>query len=179
MRWKKLVVMFVEATTQLSGVPLSMATVHDLLYAILKAGNGKDAILKAGNGKDSICTCRYEYRWADGVQIKKPIEVSAPKYVEYLMEWIEVQLDDESIFPQKLGTPFPANFKDVVKTIFKRLFRVYAHIYHSHFQKIVSLKEEAHLNTCFKHFILFTYEFGLIDKKEIAPLQELIESIVL
>ena len=138
--------------------------------------------------------CRYEYRWADGVQIKKPIEVSAPKYVEYLMDWIEGQLDDESIFPQKLGmllilvdlwctlilllthdvgaiknaiwsgvrfpfcqgTPFPPNFKEVVKTIFKRLFRVYAHIYHSHFQKIVSLKEEAHLNTCFKHFILFT-----------------------
>lgn len=150
---------------------------------------------------------RYEYRWADGVQIKKPIEVSAPKYVEYLMDWIESQLDDESIFPQRLGknelwfysynlftsfikprlncqaydvfacfrliitcslpsriifyfrslgAPFPANFKEVVKTIFKRLFRVYAHIYHSHFQKIVSLKEEAHLNTCFKHFILFT-----------------------
>lgn len=47
--------------------------------------------------------CRYEYRWADGVQIKKPIEVSAPKYVDYLMDWIETQLDDESIFPQKLG----------------------------------------------------------------------------
>lgn len=184
------------------------------------------------------------------------------------MDWIEGQLDDESIFPQKLGnhclsqifdvgmvvctleivqalliylsnfdtthdtdmgliplpgTPFPPNFKEVVKTIFKRLFRVYAHIYHSHFQKIVSLKEEAHLNTCFKHFILFTtvsllclqivnslpglftyhlifalgsqksgenkihlfpafwyvvQEFGLIDKKELAPLQELIESII-
>nr|DAD44270.1 TPA_asm: hypothetical protein HUJ06_002500 [Nelumbo nucifera] len=100
---------------------------------------------------------KYEYRWADGVQIKKPIEVSAPKYVDYLMDWIETQLDDESLFPQKLGTPFPPNFRDVVKTIFKRLFRVYAHIYHSHFQKIVSLKEEAHLNTCFKHFILFTW----------------------
>ncbi|KAJ6426889.1 hypothetical protein OIU84_022475 [Salix udensis] len=139
---------------------------------------------------------KYEYRWADGVQIKKPIEVSAPKYVEYLMDWIETQLDDESIFPQRLGhlqvsddflgcgdvrglgAPFPPNFKEVVKTIFKRLFRVYAHIYHSHFQKIVSLKEEAHLNTCFKHFILFTHEFGLIDKKELAPLQELIESII-
>jgi hypothetical protein len=47
---------------------------------------------------------RFEYRWADGVQIKKPIEVSAPKYVEYLMDWIETQLDDESIFPQKMGT---------------------------------------------------------------------------
>lgn len=49
---------------------------------------------------------RYEYRWADGVQIKKPIEVSAPKYVEYLMDWIESQLDDESIFPQKLGNMY-------------------------------------------------------------------------
>ena len=46
---------------------------------------------------------RYEYRWADGEKIKKPIEVSAPKYVELLMDWIEGQLDNESIFPQKLG----------------------------------------------------------------------------
>ncbi|XP_024182622.1 MOB kinase activator-like 1A isoform X2 [Rosa chinensis] len=121
---------------------------------------------------------QYEYRWADGVNIKKPIEVSAPKYVEYLMDWIEVQLDEESIFPQKLGAPFPSNFIDVVKTIFKRMFRVYAHIYHSHFQKIVSLKEEAHLNTCFKHFVLFTWEFRLIDKGELAPLQDLVESIL-
>lgn len=47
---------------------------------------------------------RYEYRWADGVTIKKPLEVSAPKYVEYLMDWIEGQLDDEAIFPQKIGS---------------------------------------------------------------------------
>ncbi|KAL5651339.1 hypothetical protein ACJX0J_036797, partial [Zea mays] len=53
----------------------------------------------------------------------------------------------------KEGTPFPPNFKEVLKAIFKRLFRVYAHIYHSHFQKIVSL---AHLNTCFMNFIMFT-----------------------
>ncbi|CAK7352464.1 unnamed protein product [Dovyalis caffra] len=32
---------------------------------------------------------KYEYRWADGVAIKKPIEVSAPKHVEYLIDWIE------------------------------------------------------------------------------------------
>jgi hypothetical protein len=44
--------------------------------------------------------------------------------------------------------PFPRNFRDIVKNIFKRLFRVYAHIYYSHFHKIVSLGEEAHLNTC-------------------------------
>ncbi|CAI5467847.1 unnamed protein product [Closterium sp. NIES-64] len=120
---------------------------------------------------------KYEYRWADGVHVKKPLEVSAPKYVEFLMDWIETQLDDSTIFPQKLGVPFPPHFEKVVRTIFKRLFRVYAHIYHSHFQRIVSLKEEAHLNTCFKHFILFTHEFNLIDNKELAPLEELIDSI--
>ncbi|CAN6300584.1 unnamed protein product [Urochloa humidicola] len=120
---------------------------------------------------------KYEYRWADGVKVKKPIELSAPKYVEYLMDWIEAQLDDETIFPQHFGAPFPPNFRDVVKTILKRLFRVYAHIYHSHFQMIVKLKEEAHLNTCFKHFTLFTLEFGLIDGAELAPLSELIETI--
>ncbi|KMZ57274.1 MOB kinase activator 1A [Zostera marina] len=122
---------------------------------------------------------KFEYRWADGVQIKKPIVVSASKYVDYLMDWIEVQLDNESLFPQKIGSPFPSNFHEIVRTIFKRLFRVYAHIYHSHFQKIVSLKEEAHLNTCFKHFILFTWEFHLIDKSELAPLNDLIDSIIL
>jgi MOB kinase activator 1 len=52
-----------------------------------------------------LARSRYEYRWADGVHVKKPLEVSAPKYVELLMDWIEAQLDDETIFPQKLGTP--------------------------------------------------------------------------
>jgi MOB kinase activator 1 len=64
-----------------------------------------------------------------------------------------------------------------VQNIFKRLFRIYAHIYHSHFPKVVSLGEEAHLNTSFKHFIYFVQEFSLIDKKELAPLQELIASL--
>lgn len=66
-----------------------------------------------------------------------------------------LQIDDPSVFPGQFGEPFPANFMDVVRTIFKRLFRVYAHIYHSHFKQVCSLGEEAHLNTCFKHFIFF------------------------
>lgn len=49
---------------------------------------------------------------------------------------------------------------EVVRTIFKRLFRVYAHIYHSHFKQVCSLGEEAHLNTCFKHFIFFVRVSG-------------------
>ena len=44
-------------------------------------------------------------------------------------------------------------------------------------QEIVSLGEEAHLNTSFKHFVFFIQEFELIDKKELAPLQELIDRL--
>lgn len=66
-----------------------------------------------------------------------------------------MQIDDPSVFPGQFGEPFPPNFMDVVRTMFKRLFRVYAHIYHSHFKQVCSLGEEAHLNTCFKHFIIF------------------------
>jgi MOB kinase activator 1 len=120
---------------------------------------------------------KYEYHWCDGVQFKKPVKLSAPEYVDYLMTWVQSQLDDESIFPSKIGVAFPKTFPSVVKNIFKRLFRIYAHIYHSHFPKIVSLGEEAHLNTSFKHFIYFVQEFDLIDKKELAPLQELITSL--
>jgi MOB kinase activator 1 len=120
---------------------------------------------------------RYEYLWADGENVKKPIRVSAPQYVDYLMSWIQSILDDETIFPSRVDVPFPKNFLSVIKNIFKRLFRVYAHIYYSHFHKIVSLGEEAHLNTCFKHFYLFINEFGLVEKKEMEPLQELIDNL--
>jgi len=120
---------------------------------------------------------KYEYHWADGTTVKKAIKVSAPEYVDYLMTWVQNQLDDEAIFPSKIGVPFPKSFQSLVKNIFKRLFRVYAHIYHSHFPKIVSLGEEAHLNTSFKHFIYFIQEFSLVEKKELAPLQELIAQL--
>ncbi|KAA6374601.1 MAG: putative MOB kinase activator 1B [Streblomastix strix] len=121
---------------------------------------------------------KYEYRWADGVKIKKPVKLSAPEYVDALMTWVQNQLDDEAIFPSKIGVPFPKNFQSVVKNIFKRLFRIYAHIYHGHFNKIVQLGEEAHLNTCFKHFLFFIQEFQLVPREELAPLEDLIKRIV-
>lgn len=46
---------------------------------------------------------KFEYYWADGHTFKKPIKCSAPKYVDYLMTWVQDQLDDETIFPSKIG----------------------------------------------------------------------------
>uniref|UniRef100_A0A7S4U8T7 Uncharacterized protein n=1 Tax=Paramoeba aestuarina TaxID=180227 RepID=A0A7S4U8T7_9EUKA len=120
---------------------------------------------------------KYEYHWADGVEVKKPLKCSAPEYVDRLMRWIQDQLDNEKIFPSTVDIPFPKEFKLYVKNIFRRMFRVYAHIYHHHMEKINSLGEEAHLNTCFKHFYYFIEEFDLVDRREMAPLQDLIDAI--
>ena len=70
------------------------------------------------------------------------------------------------------------NFIHIIQVIFKRLFRVYAHIYHAHFSDVMKLGAEAHLNTSFKHFIYFVFEFHLIQPKELAPLKDLIDEFI-
>jgi MOB kinase activator 1 len=118
---------------------------------------------------------KYEYLWADGTNVKTPLKVSASEYIEYLMTWVENQLNNENIFPSQIGVNFPRNFLELIKKIFQRLFRVYAHIYYTHFPHIVMLGCQYHLNTCFKHFIFFIERFSLVNEKELAPLAELIQ----
>lgn len=90
---------------------------------------------------------------------------------------VQTQLDDETIFPTKLGVGFAKNFHSTVKCIFKRLFRVYAHMYLVHYDQFVILGIEKHLGTSFRHFILFVLHFKLVPSKELAPMDPLIKQI--
>lgn len=90
---------------------------------------------------------KYEFYWEDGDVYRKPTPLSAPAYVEALMTWTQSLLDDEKIFPQRIGVKFPSNFMTTAKTILRRLFRVYAHIYHSHFDQICGLGIEGKFQT--------------------------------
>ncbi|KAI8821068.1 Mob1/phocein [Fimicolochytrium jonesii] len=119
---------------------------------------------------------RYEYLWADGITISKPIKCSASEYVEHLLAWVDTQLDDENTFPPT--DSFPPHFMPTVKKIFQRLFRFYAHAYHNHLKQLEEVGEDRHLNTCFKHFILFVTEYDLIDSKELQPLQSIANQIL-
>ncbi|GAA5847594.1 hypothetical protein JCM3766R1_000803 [Sporobolomyces carnicolor] len=123
---------------------------------------------------------RFEYHWQDGVTFKRPTKVSAPEYVDYLMDWVQKQLDDEAVFPSRIGpgVPFTKNFHATIKSIVRRLFRIYAHLYNHHFAILCALSIEAHINTSYRHFLLFVTEFNLIEKKELAPLSELNDSIL-
>jgi len=131
------------------------------------ATNPKCAVMSAGP--------KYEYLWQDGKQFKKPTKMSAPDYIDRLFAWAGEQIADPNLFPVEPGARFPSGFMKQVKVIYKRLFRVYGHIYHCHFDKIKSLGANAHLNTCFKHFIYFIKEFQLVKDADLEPLQKLID----
>ena len=89
----------------------------------------------------------------------KNIFFLAPYYIDNLMTWINDLLANEAVFPTRDKAQFPAHFRDICVKIFRRLFRVYAHIYICHIEDIRRLEEEPHLNTSFKHFIFFVQEF--------------------
>ncbi|KAL7752398.1 Maintenance of ploidy protein mob2 [Sorochytrium milnesiophthora] len=116
-----------------------------------------------------------EYQWTDAQ--KRTTKVSAPQYFDFTATWIQSIINDDQHFPTKSGVPFPKEHLNTIKTIFKHLFRIFAHIYHHHYEKILHLSSEAHLNTLFAHFICFAKEFDLLDKKETEPLRELITDL--
>ncbi|XP_015210708.2 MOB kinase activator 3C isoform X1 [Lepisosteus oculatus] len=120
---------------------------------------------------------RYEYRWQDGHLYKKPTKLPALQYMNLLMDWIETLINNENIFPTRIGVPFPKNFQQVCKKILSRLFRVFVHVYIHHFDRICSMGAEAHINTCYKHYYYFITEFSLIEHSELEPLKEMTEKI--
>ena len=124
------------------------------------------------------CGKRYEYLWRDKNEYKKPTKVSAPLYVELLMNWAEELINDETVFPTSDSDPYPADFFKIVSSVFRRLFRVYSHIYHTHFLRVKQLDEEAYLNTSFKHLVWFCVELNLIPTSDMLPLSGLITSLM-
>lgn len=46
---------------------------------------------------------KYEYRWQDDSKYKKPTKLSAPQYMCMLMDWIEMLINNEDIFPTRIG----------------------------------------------------------------------------
>ncbi|KIW20450.1 hypothetical protein PV08_01025 [Exophiala spinifera] len=127
-------------------------------------------------------TDEFEYLWQDAATgYPKPTKMAAPEYIEHLMTWVQSNVDNESTFPSRIGVPFPKHFPSTVRQLFKRLYRVYAHIYCHHYQVIVHLGLEPHLNTSFKHYVLFIDEHGLEKgggKDYWGPLGDLVESML-
>ncbi|ODV83044.1 hypothetical protein CANARDRAFT_30386 [[Candida] arabinofermentans NRRL YB-2248] len=118
---------------------------------------------------------KTEYGWV--VPGSRTVSLPANQYIDYALTWMNNKINDQTIFPTKSGMAFPPSFMKDIKGICRQMFRIIAHIYHNHFDKIVHLSLEAHWNSYFAHFISFIREFDLIEKKELEPLAMLIESL--
>ncbi|KAG9664152.1 maintenance of ploidy protein mob1, partial [Aureobasidium melanogenum] len=131
-------------------------------------------------------TDEFEYLWHHPPEFPRPVRLPAPSYISNLLSWTSNLLSDANVFPTHPGVPFPPTFQSTIKQIFKRLYRIYAHIYCHHYGVIRGLGLEAHLNTGFKHYVLFVEEFGLADEggrrdakaEWYGPLGELVESML-
>jgi MOB kinase activator 1 len=158
----------------------------------------------------------YEYRWADGFIIKTPIRCTPSEYTTFVLEWVEEQLDNKSLFPEGSGgggfddggrgagglydsmggggsygsrkstsqnnfSSFESPgrsisgssgiFRPQMMKILTRLFRVYAIVYHSHTHTLEAMNATQHLNTCFKHFSFFCFEFDFVNEAEFGALR--------
>jgi MOB kinase activator 1 len=93
------------------------------------------------------------------------------------LNWVRDQIEDESLMPVNVGVGFNKKFESTVKTIFKKISRVYGHLYFSHYTVFSDYKVVQVLNTSFKHFVFFVQEFDLVSKKDLLPLENLIQNI--
>jgi len=130
----------------------------------------------------------------------QPVEIPAYEYLSLVQRYISGKIDDGKILPTDpsgvsfadnpafclpstdsdqdwIGkrSGFPPNFMEVCQTIFRQMFRVYAHLYWSHFEDLFSLDLEKSVNSCFSHFILTATTLNLLKKNDLEPMQPLID----
>ncbi|KAI9677706.1 MAG: Mitotic exit network component [Trizodia sp. TS-e1964] len=53
-------------------------------------------------------TDEFEYLWQDSENFKRPTKMPAPEYIEHLMAWVQGNIDNEQMFPSRIGIQTPA-----------------------------------------------------------------------
>ena len=119
---------------------------------------------------------KMEYLWSDPVQ-KKNIAIPAKEYCERLFEWVQTCFDNSAIFPEQFDSKPPKEFKPTLTKIFKRLFRVYAHMFYSHQKHMENLQINDSVTVSFRHFYVFCNTNKLLNKDDIEPLKDMTKEI--
>lgn len=71
---------------------------------------------------------------------------------------------------------FPEKFESEVRSIYRQMMRIYAHIYHGHWiEPFWHLDTYKELNTCFIHFVNVGRSLNLLNEKDMEPMQPLID----
>jgi len=105
-----------------------------------------------------------EYRWSEGSGRNAiAVSVSAPVYIEKVLQWIVDQINDETKFPddddeaEALRVFQTPNFAALCGQIFRRLFRVYGIIYSSFFRYTGGIGNGTAFEYLFQAFYVLLY----------------------
>ena len=148
----------------------------DLLWELLGDGCAPELPMTAGSSAEYLLPRDLALEASDdggGELLRLP----AAEYIPSVLKWASALLSDEAIFPTSPETRFPKKSAQLIKTITRRMFRIFAHIFHHHWTRAEELGILAHLNTTFRHVLFFAEEFELLAAKEFEPLKEVIEQI--
>jgi len=146
-----------------------------LLYDVIE----KQGACNPENCKDFKVN-QFEYLWQDAKDpvYKTATAVPAPVYIALLFDWVDEQIEDDTVFPKTDDQQFPQDFvKKYATKMFTRLFRVFTHIYYSHFGDLETLSAVPHADTFLLQYYFFVTEFKLIKAKEMEPLQMKIDKL--
>lgn len=117
--------------------------------------------------------------WCDGVTFINPISIPARTYMKFCLLWTQKQWKDPEIIPSTPTTIlYPQNILTTWKMMYRRLLRVYAHLYVNHkadFDKIGVLGSV--IQCMLRRFILYGIESGLTSKKELEPVKGILKKI--
>ena len=87
------------------------------------------------------------------------------------MEWVEYQWKDERIFPGADGEYYsPSRFIPVAKDMFRRLFRVMAHILCHHYDDLKEATVEREFVAYTRYFFDFFDHHDLVEERALKPI---------
>ena len=122
---------------------------------------------------------KYVYCWEDS-DSGTTVQVSAPEYFSNLKRYIKRCLQDPNIIPNVSTVPMNEDQQEILKTCYRRIFRLLTHLYICHFENISKIKQPnivEIMNTILAHYSHFAIENGLIQFKEVEMLLPVFEAI--
>jgi MOB kinase activator 1 len=112
----------------------------------------------------------YHYFWEDD-DTQQPVQLSAPEYFNALKHWVKRTMANEKLFPRTPGAELSPDALDALKTTYRRLFRIMAHMYMCHFSDIQKQSMETVINTVLGHYSTFALHYELVELSELEMLE--------
>ena len=105
-------------------------------------------------------------------------DLPAADYVARTFESFTRASRDRAVFPEPDGGAFPAGFRPGARKACGRLLRCWMHLYHNHFSAVAEAGRADAANACFKRFLTIALRYELVDRAELAPIEDLAQGLL-